>query len=269
MKISTNKINYNKRSSHVKLSFSYYIFSLLFIMLLLICISLQDSFNIAFAQKLSSTISLKANAGEDQYVEEGQPVILNAEDSVSSDAPIEIFRWFQVEPNNPLIDLENAETQKASFTAPNLPREQYFVFQLIVQDNNITDTDTVNIYVVEDLSAINQGQDGGTPASYQPEICYDATDNDLDGKIDLQDDDCGMRLLQDLSNRVPLESERGPLLNNPLPEGQTGQIPNNDPFDDPYFDNQQRGPLPPQQGQLPPNPGQQQQPNPGQAGAGQ
>ena len=265
MKIYNHKSN-NKRSFHVNLPSSYYTFFLVFIMFLLVSITLEDIFNIAFAQKLSNTISLKANAGEDQYVEEGQPVILNAEDSVSSDPPIDLYRWFQVEPNNPLIDLENGDSQKASFTAPNLPREQYFVFQLIVQDKNITDTDTVNIYVVEDLSLINQGQDGGAPARYQPEICYDGSDNDLDGEIDLQDDDCGMRLMRDVLNQVPLETQRGLGPNSPSLEGQTGQLSNN-PYDDPYFDNQPTGPIPPQQGQIQPSPGQ--QPNTGQSGQGQ
>jgi hypothetical protein len=234
-------------------------------MFLLIGIILNVSFNIVFAQKLSDTISLKANAGEDQYVEEGQPVILNAEDSVSSDPPMDIYKWLQAEPNNPVIDLENGDSQKASFIAPNLPREQYFVFQLIVQDNNITDTDTVNIYVVEDLSTINKGQDDGSPASYQPEICYDGSDNDLDGEIDLQDEDCGMRLMQDLPNQVPLETQRGQLPSNPSLEGPAGPLPNN-PYDDPYFDSPQRGPIPPQQGQVIPTPG---QPETGQSGQGQ
>jgi hypothetical protein len=264
MKIPINKFN-NKRSCPVNLSFSYCNFFLVSIMFLLMSITLIDSFNIVFAQKLSNTISLKANAGEDQYVEEGQPVILNAEGSVSSEPPIELYRWLQVEPNNPLIDLENGDSQKATFTAPNLPREQYFVFQLIVQDNNVTDTDTVNIYVVEDLSTINKGQEGGAPASYQPEICYDGSDNDLDGTIDLQDVDCGMRLMQDSQNQIPLETQRGLVPNNPSLEGQTGQLPNN-PYDDPYFDNQQRGPIPPQQGQIQPSPG---QPNSGESGQGQ
>jgi hypothetical protein len=236
-------------------------------MFLLGSIPLVNIFISSFAQQLSNTISLKAHAGEDQYVEEGTPVILNAEDSVSSDPPIDFYRWFQVDPPSPLIDLENADTQKASFTAPNLPKEQYFVFQLIVQDGNITDTDTINIYVVEDLSLINKQQDGSLPASYQPEICYDGTDNDFDGAIDLTDEDCGMRLMQDASNQLPLEEgSRGFAQSDPYLEGQTGPVPY-DPFYDPYFDNGQLGGIPIQPGQIPQ--GQLQQQNPGQAGSGQ
>jgi hypothetical protein len=141
------------------------------------------------AQNLSSSISLKANAGEDQYVEEGQPVILNAEDSVSSKPPIDQYMWLQVEPKSPVIDLENADTSRASFTAPNLPEGQHFIFQLLVRDENVTDVDTVTIFVVEDLSSIESSKTPGL--SYEPEICYDGWDNDLDGLIDIQDPECG------------------------------------------------------------------------------
>jgi hypothetical protein len=141
------------------------------------------------AQNLSSSISVKANAGEDQYVEEGQPVILNAEDSLSSKSPIDQYMWRQVEPKTPVIDLENADTSRASFTAPNLPEGQHFIFQLIVRDENVTDVDTVTIFVVEDLSSSPGSKTPGL--SYEPEICYDGWDNDLDGLIDIQDPECG------------------------------------------------------------------------------
>lgn len=167
---------------------NYYLLFPLSMFLLISMVSL-DFFNISYAQNLTNSISLKANAGEDQYVEEGKPVILNAEDSVSSDPPIDAFKWFQVEPKDPLIDLENSNTSRASFTSPNLPSDGYFIFQLIVKDEEITDTDTVNIYVVEDLSE-NSFQSGNI--EYQPEVCFDGVDNDLDGKIDLQDEECGL-----------------------------------------------------------------------------
>jgi hypothetical protein len=270
MKISKHKLN-DTRFYKVKLSFYYYVFFVALIMFLLMSIIPTSIFNSSFAQTLSDSISLKANAGEDQYVEEGQPVILNAENSVSSDPPIDLYQWLQAEPNYPLIDLENGDSQKTSFIAPNLPREQYFVFQLIVQDNNVTDTDTVNVYVVEDLSSITKSGDGGLPASYQPEICYDGTDNDFDGEIDLQDEDCGMRLMQDGSSQLPLEGGQvGPTPNDQYLGGQTGTLPF-DPNYDPYFDNEQGGGQS-QQGQLPqgptiqPNPS---QPNSGQPNAGQ
>ena len=197
---SNNIIITNKyKNSNFHFELNTLLFSL--IVFLLISIILLDSLNIAYSQKLSGSSSLKANAGEDQYVEEGQPVILNAEDSVSSKPPIDSYNWFQIEPRTPRIDLENSNTSRASFTSPNLPSDGYFVFQLIVNDQNITDTDTVNIYVVEDLASKSDEITGG---GYQPEICFDGADNDLDGKIDLQDEECGLTF----SPGSPLE---GPL----------------------------------------------------------
>jgi hypothetical protein len=187
---------------------------------------LLNSVTISYAQNLSSTVSLKANAGEDQYVEEGQPVILNAEDSVSSDPPIDAYKWMQVEPRSPSIDLENSDTARASFTSPNLPNDQYFVFQLIVKDENITDTDTVNIYVVEDLTSIEKLQGGA--GGYQPEICFDGEDNDFDGKIDLQDEECVTTFMQQSPNQIPFSPRQGGIPFDPnLPEElqrQRGQL---------------------------------------------
>jgi hypothetical protein len=195
----------------------------LFIMTLLFNLIFVDHFTSSYAQTLSGTISLKANAGEDQYVEEGKPVILNAEDSISSDPPINSYSWLQLEPKDPKVELENSNTSRASFTSPNLPNPGNIAFQLIVQDGNITDTDTVNIYVVEDLSTIDDLKEGG-PANYQPEICFDGSDNDLDGKIDIQDEDCGMTFIPQNPSQRPFPPNPGGSFNPNFPEGQFGQI---------------------------------------------
>lgn len=239
------KNNNNKRlfcqflCNHSTLSF--------LIMFLFVYLILGNSVNMSYSQNLSSSSSLKANAGEDQYVEEGKPVILNAEDSISSDSPIDSFNWIQIEPKTPIIDLENSNTSRASFTSPNLPSDGYFIFGLVVKDQNLTDTDTVNVYVVEDLASIDKEITGN--AGYQPEICFDGSDNDLDGKIDLQDEECGVIF----SPGAPIQS--------PLPP-QPGQgIPFN-----PNIQNGQPG-LPP--GQLPPGQGQPGQGQPGDLAPGQ
>ena len=210
--------------------------------------------NDIYAQKLTDSISLKANAGENQNIEEGQPVILNAEDSLSSDAPIDAYLWRQVDPKTPSIDLENSNTSRASFIAPNLPNDQYFVFQLIVKDKNITDTDTVNIFVTEDLSAI-AGAPGHDP--YEPERCFDGKDNDLDGKIDLQDEECGQ------SGQSSLPSLNPDQYMQQAPPQQQEQI-NPQPLPQlPHPPDQQQGLPRQQQEQLPQQlPGQQQERGP-------
>jgi hypothetical protein len=216
-------------------------------MFLLIYLILGNSINMSYSQNLSSSSSLKANAGEDQYVEEGKPVILNAEDSLSSDPPIDSFNWIQIEPKTPIIDLENSNTSRTSFTSPNLPSDGYFIFGLVVKDQNLTDTDTVNVYVVEDLASIDKEITGN--AGYQPEICFDGSDNDLDGKIDLQDEECGVIF----SPGAPIQT--------PLPPQPGGGIPFN-----PNIQNGQPG-LPP--GQLPPGQGLPGQGQPGDLSPGQ
>ena len=248
MKKKNNNNNNNKRL-FCQLLWNHSVLSLL-ILFLLTDLILWNSVNISYSQNLSSSSSIKANAGEDQYVEEGKPVILNAEDSISSDPPIDSFNWIQIEPKTPIIDLENSNTSRASFTAPNLPSDGYFIFGLIVRDQNLTDTDTVNVYVVEDLASIDKEITGD--AGYQPEICFDGADNDLDGKIDLQDEECGLTF----SPGSPIQGPEGPL---PPQPGGIPFNPNIQPGLPP-------GPLPP--GPLQPGPGQpgELSPGPGQPG---
>ena len=148
--------------------------------------------------------------------------------------------------------MENGNTSRASFTSPNLPNDGYFIFGLVVKDQNVTDTDTVNVYVVEDLASIDKEITGN--AGYQPEICFDGVDNDLDGKIDLQDEECGLTF----SPGSPLEAPGSPLEGprQGLLPPQSGGIPFN-----PNNPNGQPG-LPP--GPFPPGQGQPGQGSPGQ-----
>lgn len=223
---------------HIKIMYLYYngkfndhtkyihIFALFLFIILLIQTSFvhftemifaqMDSFPLQVASNaiLSSTMSLKANAGEDQYVEEGQPVILNAEDSVSSNPPIDKYQWFQIEPKSPQVELENSDTSRVSFNAPNLPINQAYVFQLIVTDENVTDMDTVNIYVVDDISAIEGNLQART---FEPEICTDGIDNDFDGRVDSDDDECYY------GRNIPIPPNIGQALPQGLPPVQQHQ----------------------------------------------
>ena len=252
--VEINKIidTSNYKNSIHQFKCNFVLFSL--IVFLFVAIIQLDSLNIAYSQNLSSSSSLKANAGEDQYVEEGQPVILNAEDSVSSMPQIDSYNWYQIEPRTPLVDLENSNTSRASFTSPNLPSDGYFVFQLIVKDQNITDTDTVNIYVVEDLASKSKELTGG--GGYQPEQCFDGADNDLDGKIDLQDEECGTSSMQQFPNQVPRPPQSGGIPFNPnIPDGGSGQFPSQQGQPGQFLPGQgQPGQLPP--GQISPERGQ-------------
>ena len=176
---------------------------------------------------MSDSISLKADAGEDQFSEEGKQVILNAENTRSSDLPIDSYSWLQVEPKNPLLQIKNSNNSKASFLSPNLPYDSNFVFQLIVKDGNITDLDLVNIFIAEDLNSINKVKNvsGG---SYQPEQCSDGSDNDLDGKIDIQDEECNLKIIATTTEVVPeFETSHDASFQNGVterPREQSGQM---------------------------------------------
>ena len=39
--------------------------------------------------------------------------------------------------------------------------------------------------------------------SYQPEQCFDGSDNDSDGKIDIQDEECNLKIIATTTEVVP------------------------------------------------------------------
>ena len=183
--------------------------------------------NFCYAQYISDSVWLKADAGKDQFSEEGKQVILNAENTRSSDLPIDSYSWVQVEPKNPLLQIKNSNTSKASFLSPNLPYDSNFVLQLIVKDGNITDLDLVNIFIAEDLNSINKVKNI-SEGSYQPEQCSDGSDNDLDGKIDIQDEECNLKIIATTTEVVPeFETSHDEPFQNEVterPQQQPGQM---------------------------------------------
>ena len=136
----------------------------------------------------STSISLKANAGEDMFVIEGQSVTLDAANSFTKDPPIESFSWKQIFPESPKLSLSNNNTANPSFVVPGLPIEMIFTFELEITDGDENDTDTINIYVTkpDDIRS-----DPSPNQFVEPEKCFDNIDNDRDGKIDMQDEECG------------------------------------------------------------------------------
>ena len=99
--------------------------------------------------QFSTSVSLKANAGDDMSVIEGQVVTLDATKSFTEDPPIDSFSWKQVYPESPKLSLSNNNTANPSFVVPGLPVEMIFTFELEIIDDEQSDTDTVNIYVTK------------------------------------------------------------------------------------------------------------------------
>ncbi len=103
-----------------------------------------------------------ANAGQDQSVNEGAPVVLNGSGSTDGDDGIAAYAWTQT--GGPSVTLENANTAAPSFTAPFVNEATDLVFSLQVTDvSGQADTDTVTIRVTNSAANVgptaNAGQD--------------------------------------------------------------------------------------------------------------
>ena len=90
-----------------------------------------------------------ADAGDDQFVDEGSLVTLDGSRSLPSDPayPITAFRWIQV--GGPPVSLSDAQAALATFVAPHVPLEgASLVFELEVSDaSGLRSFDTVAVTV--------------------------------------------------------------------------------------------------------------------------
>ena len=97
-----------------------------------------------------------ADAGPDLEVDEGDKVVLDGSSSKDNDGSISTYSWNQID-GNPSVDLNDAESSTASFTAPDVESVQQLVFHLSVSDNaGSTDGDSVNVLVRNVDSGANQ-----------------------------------------------------------------------------------------------------------------
>lgn len=92
-----------------------------------------------------------ANAGADQNVAEGSPVILDGTGSSDPDGTITTYAWVQM--SGPPVTLTGASTPQASFTAPAVaPAGASMTFQLSVTDDA---GGTASDVVIVDVSNVN------------------------------------------------------------------------------------------------------------------
>lgn len=93
-----------------------------------------------------------ADAGLDQTVQEGSPVMLDGTGSYDPDFDVLTYQWTQT--LGPAVTLSGANTALPTFTAPTVgPAGETLVFDLIVTDpHNLTGPDSVSIHV----SNVNQ-----------------------------------------------------------------------------------------------------------------
>lgn len=76
------------------------------------------------------------DAGPDQSVAEGNTVLLDGSNSTDTDGSIAAYHWQQIPGSGPGVQLTNADTAQASFTAPSVGDDgASLTFQLTITDN--------------------------------------------------------------------------------------------------------------------------------------
>ena len=108
---------------------------------------------------------LLADAGDDQSVDAGSVVTLDASGSLNTDGDIAAYFWEQTAGNNS-ADLDNEEAMITTFTAPN--ESDVLIFDLTVYDSEGNEsTDSVTITVVASVGNLTiaeiQGQADSSP----------------------------------------------------------------------------------------------------------
>lgn len=90
-----------------------------------------------------SNQSPTADAGSDQQVNTGDTVSLNASGSLDPDGDALSYQWIQT--GGPVVVFSDAESAQPTFTAPYTGLT--LIFELSISDGELTDLDTVDIYV--------------------------------------------------------------------------------------------------------------------------
>jgi PKD repeat protein len=101
-----------------------------------------------------------ADAGDDQTVDEGATVDLDASASSDPDGDSLSYTWTQTD--GPSVSLSGADTATPSFDAPAEPQQtQTYTFEVEVSDGQVTSTDTVTVTVepVNDPPTVDAGGD--------------------------------------------------------------------------------------------------------------
>ena len=101
-----------------------------------------------------------SNAGTDQTVNEGSTVTLDGSGSSDSDGSISSYAWSQTSGGS--VDITNASSASATFTAPDVSENTALIFRLTVTDDDgatATDEVTITVNHVNVAPTANAGDD--------------------------------------------------------------------------------------------------------------
>ena len=125
-----------------------------------------------------------ANAGPDQSVAEGSAVALTGA-GTDTDGTIVSYAWAQIA--GPAVTLANADTQQATFTAPQVTTATQLGFRLTVQDNaGATGSDTAIVTVNDTATANSEPTANAGPDQTAAEgttVALTGSASDSDGTI--------------------------------------------------------------------------------------
>jgi hypothetical protein len=110
-----------------------------------------------------------ADAGQDQTVDEGASVSLDASGSSDPDGSIETYSWSQT--GGPTVSLSDDTTVQPTFTAPDVGSETTLTFEVAVSDGNgntDTDTATVTVKPISTQPSVSLTQSATSPTTVSP-----------------------------------------------------------------------------------------------------